>query len=101
MDRVRCPGCGEEGREVGETFEVPARKDDKAWARVRMLLEQSTEVLGLYLNKEREAEQVVENERAWAKRDDREQWLQEKQRRIEVLTLRSTTSTDLPPTNEP
>ncbi|KAH8103855.1 hypothetical protein BXZ70DRAFT_668209 [Cristinia sonorae] len=85
LERTRCPGCGEEGCEVGEMFEVPARKDEKGWARVRRSLLERSGGLGFYMTKEREAEMRMEGQRLWKREVDAEAWAVEKQRRIDTL----------------
>ena len=84
LDNVRCPGCGRDGRLVGEKFAAPSRKDGKAWAELRILLENPGNFVH-YFTKDKEAEKLEEHRRLRKKKQDAGNWAQEKQRRIEAL----------------
>lgn len=82
MEKVRCPGCGKDGRLVGEDFEASANKDKKRWARLKVAS------FCHWLSREQEAEKVEERKRLRERKRLKKEWLAEEAKRIEAYARR-------------
>lgn len=82
LDPLSCPGCGNQGRAVGPTFEPPRQSDIKAWAGVAQMLQD-----GCTFDRcgESRAENRLERQRVYENSLRRDAWDKERRERIEKL----------------
>ncbi|EPQ53575.1 hypothetical protein GLOTRDRAFT_116969 [Gloeophyllum trabeum ATCC 11539] len=91
LDTLSCPACCVPGIPVGSTFRPPSKKDSKAWAAVKAILEGGEARNGHHFTycptraEEDEAELIEEARRVARRRETEEAWRKERTRRIEIL----------------
>lgn len=84
LDKLRCPGCGRDGRPIGGTFRPPRKDDEKAWLAVEEMLN-SGEDFRFCLTESEELEVVAEARRIQERKGREELWKEEKARRITAI----------------
>lgn len=87
---LRCPSCGDAAVRVGGTFEVPKRKDERAWERIERMIECGDDMVARfqYCCTIEEGLEMSEEAARLRRKDERaEQWKEEKKRRLQALGL--------------
>jgi len=90
VNHKRCSGCGDEALLVGPNFRIPARKDNKAWRKVEVMVETGEDMLAKFspcptVNQHKEM--VEEAIRLRRRAQATVQWAEEKKARIAAGNL--------------
>lgn len=85
VNRKRCPGCGDGALLVGSNFRIPKKKDDTAWRKIEVMIENGEDMLASFslcptVNQHKEM--VEEALRLKKEAGASAPWEEEKQRRI-------------------
>ncbi len=89
--QIRCPSCGKLAVRVGSKFEIPGKTDEKSWKEIESLISAGEDMVARFsgcATIEEHEEMVKEAERLKRQEVSRDEWEQEKSRRIEQVRVR-------------
>ncbi|KAJ3513932.1 hypothetical protein NLJ89_g2670 [Agrocybe chaxingu] len=86
LDHCKCPGCGQVGLTVRNTFRAPKQKDTKRWKEVTLQLEKG-ETFSYCLTRDEEVALFHDAQLERKRQEGRASWSVEKGKRIEASRL--------------